>query len=79
MKLEDEIKAIDGGRFSKLVDALPGICESCRECGYFNPQITDPMRRCRCRVPGSCPGATLSQEVQSYIWRKLGWVKKDDS
>jgi len=39
--IQDKIKDIDNGRFSKLFDTIR-IDDDCMRCFYFNPTITDP-------------------------------------
>lgn len=71
MRLIEEIKQIDGGRFVGIIDAID-VKEICGNCYYFNKSV-DRGSAYKCRVLGSCPAATLSYELQSYIATKLGW------
>jgi hypothetical protein len=72
--LQVKLVAIDGGRFAPLINTLD-INESCEKCSHFNPNIDDPAQAYRCRVMPRCIAATLSKELQSYLWVKLGWRK----
>lgn len=71
MLLSEQIQAIDNGRFKNLCRFLD-FKESCLKCMYFNQTITDIREAYRCRVPGSCPGATLSSEMINYLLWQIG-------
>lgn len=71
--LKLELCEIDGGRFEDVVHAL-SVKPICAECNFFNPTINDPMKGYRCHVGGSCIAATLHPHVQSYMWKKIGWI-----
>lgn len=73
--LKLDLCEIDNGRFEDVVHAI-GVKDVCGQCGYFNPTIKDPMKRCRCYTMPGCIAATLHPNLQSYLWWKLGWIEE---
>lgn len=66
-----KLYAVDNGRFKPVLEACSGLDWVCETCDWFNPSIKDPMRGHRCHIIGSCPAATLSPKLVSYLWEKL--------
>lgn len=64
---------IDGGRFSSLIGSL-GVSDVCYTCYYLNPKVIDPGQGYLCKCVGSCMAATLSPELKSYLFWKLGEI-----
>jgi hypothetical protein len=54
---------------SKHLELL-NIKESCKNCGYFNLDITDPNMKYRCHVSGSCISATLNETITTQLWER---------
>ena len=73
---KQRLKEIDNGRFAKLIDAID-VTEECQQCFYLNPKVTDPGMGYRCRCVGSCIAVTLSNEVKSYLFWKLGEITEE--
>lgn len=71
--LKFDLCEIDDGRFEDIVHAI-GVQDICGQCGYFNPTIQDQRQRYRCYVMPRCIAATMHPHMQSYLWRKLGWI-----
>jgi len=67
------LQEIDGGRFSSLIGSL-GVSDKCFMCYYLNPKVLDPGQGYRCKCVGSCMAATLSTELKSYLFWKLGEI-----
>lgn len=73
---KQRLKEIDKGRFAKLIDAI-SVTDECQQCFYLNPKISDSGLGYRCRSAGSCIAATLSNEVKSYLFWKLGEITEE--
>jgi hypothetical protein len=72
---KEKLIAIDEGRFSNLIKGL-NVMDECYNCFYLNPKITDPRLGYRCKCAGSCIAATLSEQVLSYLFWKLGEISE---
>jgi hypothetical protein len=73
---KQRLKEIDNGRFTKLIDAI-SVTDECQHCFYLTPKVTNSAMGYRCRCAGSCIAATLSNEVKSYLFWKLGEITKE--
>ena len=58
---------IDNGRFKSLIESL-SVDNTCLNCKSFNEKKDSQYR---CRVMGSCIGATLSKDLLSYMLWKI--------
>lgn len=73
MSFQDRIRAIDNGRFNKIISAL-SISEECSRCHIFDSNAADS---CRCACIPSCIGVTLSENVKSYLLWKLERISEE--
>lgn len=71
MNLRAELRAIDDGRFERVLSALD-VRDACAECKYMNPRAKETFR---CAVLGSCPAVTLSEKTLDYWRLHMGWLR----
>lgn len=79
MKIENfklKLSQIDNGCYIGLIAAFE-FRDACSDCYAFSPLQRDPGMQYRCRCLGSCPAETLSKEMKSYLWWKLGVISRE--
>ena len=76
-RLKDQLKAIDNGRFNKIIEALD-VKDICIECNHFNYTLNDIRKGYRCKCTPSCIAATLHPDLQSYLLMKINVIDKKE-